>query len=90
MAGIIVLDPIKRKSVTTERFVSFDLNLAVRPSRDLHNIIDNAVIRWVWVEWDIVPERYWVSILFKPYSPVLSSRLLSVYVKKIARDGRKE
>ena len=48
----------------TERFISTDLNLPIRPSWDLNDEIDDAVVGWIGVQGNVVPEGNWISILF--------------------------
>ena len=58
--------------ICTQRLITFDLNLAISPARDLDDEVDDAVVQWVGVERDVVPEGDGVSVLLEVDSPVLS------------------
>ena len=55
----------------THWFSALDLNLAIGPTRDLDDHVDDAVIARDGENGDIVPKGDDLAVLLKPDSPVL-------------------
>lgn len=55
-----------------QRLFALNLNLAIRPARDLNHSIDDGGVVLVGVERDIVPEGDRVALVQQPDSPVKS------------------
>lgn len=55
----------------TQGLRTSNLNLGIFPSRDLHYHIHDLLVPFLWVERNVMPERYGLTVFLKPNSPVL-------------------